>query len=136
MEYLPGSGYFFKKGMRYDNQEFYYEIDNQKIYGISLNIFTNPSENYEEDLDNYYLLSGEAGGDTKVSEPVSITSSDPSIVSVAYKKMEGDNYDSAEHWYAKPVSAGKTTIVVTCGSQSLSIPVTVDLIDDSGSSEE
>lgn len=113
-----------------DNAYYYDDDDNQKP-GISI---TRYSDDTAQDnsvyLYDYYVLYGE-DEDYNVSDPVTITSSNPAVVSVSQTDSdeEGDEGSSGS-WCAAPQSEGDAVLTITCGSQSVQLPVHVEVVSD------
>lgn len=76
----------------------------------------------EYSLDRYYKLVGESN-DIPVTDDVKITSANPSILKV---KSETDEYTNNKYWYYKALKNGETSITITCGDQSLTVPFYID----------
>ena len=76
----------------------------------------------EYSLDRYYKLVGESN-DIPVTDDVKITSANPSILKV---KSETDEYTNNKSWYYKALKNGETSITITCGDQSLTVPFYID----------
>lgn len=113
-----------------DGAHYYDDDDNQKP-GISITRYSD--ETAQEDsvyLSDYYDLYGEVE-DCDVSDPVTITSSNPAVVSVSQTDSdeEGDE-ESSDSWCAAPQSEGDAVLTITCGSQSVQLPVHVKVVSD------
>lgn len=99
-----------------------YDDDYNQKLGISITRYSDDTA--QEDsvyLYDYFALYGE---DEKynVSDPVTITSSNPAVVSVSQTDSYGE---SSDDWYAAPQSEGDAVLTITCGSQSVQLPVHV-----------
>ena len=109
-----------------DYAYYYDDDDNQKI-GITITRYSD--ETAQEDSTNisdYYYLDGE-NEEYSVYDPVTITSSNPAVVSVSQTDSEGE---SSDYWYAAPQSAGDAVLTISCGSQSVQLPVHVKVVSD------
>lgn len=104
-----------------DSAHYYDDDDNQKI-GITITRYSDDTAQEDSDcLYTYYDLYGE-DEDYNISDPVTITSSNPAVVSVSQTDSEGE---SSNEWYAAPQSEGDAVLTITCGSQSVQLPVHV-----------
>ena len=113
------------------DEAYYYDDDDNQKPGISITRYSD--ETAEEDsvyLSDYYVLYGKVE-DCNVSDPVTITSSNPAVVSVSQTDSdeEGDE-ESSDSWYAAPQSAGDAVLTISCGSQSVQLPVHVKVVSD------
>lgn len=108
------------------DEAYYYDDDDNQKPGISITRYSDDTA--QEDsvyLSDYYDLYGE-DEDHNVSDPVTITSSNPAVVSVSQTDSdeEGDE-ESSDSWCAAPQSEGDAVLTITCGSQSVQLPVHV-----------
>lgn len=113
----------------------YFEDENgNEVDGIEMDQYVDPEVDFPIDVSQYFTLHGiaeddeEWGGDNfAITDKINITSADPSIVYVAYDAYNPDDPDDPDYksWGAKGLKAGYTTLNVTCGDQTLTIPVHV-----------
>lgn len=113
------------------DEAYYYDDDDNQKPGISITRYSDETAQEESVyLSDYYDLYGE-DEDHYVSDPVTITSSNPAVVSVSQTDSdeEGDE-ESSDSWCAAPQSAGDAVLTITCGSQSVQLPVHVKIYSD------
>ena len=109
-----------------DYAYYYDDDDNQKI-GITITRYSDETAQEDStDISDYYYLDGE-NEEYSVYDPVTITSSNPAVVSVSQTDSEGE---SSDYWYAAPQSAGDAVLTISCGSQSVQLPVHVKVVSD------
>ena len=109
------------------SDEAYSYHDNNKKLGISITRYSDETAQEDStDISDYYYLDGE-NEEYGVSDPVTVTSSNPAVVSVSQTDSYGE---SSDEWYAAPQSEGDAVLTITCGSQSVQLPVHVKVVSD------
>lgn len=108
-----------------DDAHYYDDDDNQKT-GITITRYSDETAQEDStDISDYYYLDGE-NEDYTVYDPVTVTSSNPAVVSVSKTDSFGESDDD---WYAAPQSEGDAVLTITCGSQSVQLPVHVNVVN-------
>lgn len=106
----------------------YYYDDNENMKeGMSISRYNSETaQEGSQDITDYYKAYGE-DEDYDVSDPVTVTSSNPAVASVSNTNFNGDQSD---YWDVAPQSAGDAVLTITCGSQSVQLPVHVKIYSD------